>query len=92
MSAGKVIIGVVTGLAAGALLGLLFAPEKGVRTRRRILREAEKITDDMSDKFMDFLDNISEKFNEVKKDVTDFAEKAKATEKTVENDLKAEKV
>lgn len=92
MSTGKVIIGVVAGLATGALLGILFAPDKGVKTRKRILREGEMISDDMTDKFMDFVDSITDKFNDVKKDVTEFADKVKATEKKVEKDLKAEKV
>lgn len=92
MSTGKIVIGVVAGLATGALLGVLFAPEKGVRTRKRMLKEGERITDDMTEKIMDFLDTITDKFNDVKKDVTDFAEKAKATEKTVEKEVKADKV
>lgn len=91
MSTGKVVIGLVAGLATGALLGILFAPDKGVRTRKRILRQGEKITEDMTEKFMDFMDSITDKFKDVKKDVTDFAEKVKATEKTVENDMKADK-
>jgi gas vesicle protein len=92
MSAGKVVIGLVAGLATGALLGILFAPDKGYKTRKRIYREGEKITEDVTEKFMDFMESVTDKFNDVKKDVTDFAEKVKATEKKVEKDLKADKV
>jgi len=92
MSTEKVVLGVVAGLATGALLGVLFAPDKGVRTRKRMIREGEMITDDMTEKIMDILDTITDKFNDVKKDVTDFAEKARATGKTIEKEVKAEKV
>jgi len=92
MNAGNVVIGVVAGLATGALLGVLFAPDKGYKTRKRIGRETEKITDDMTDKFQEFVDSITDRFDKVKEDVTNFAEKAKSTEKQVEKDLKTSKV
>ena len=92
MDAGKVVIGIVAGLATGALLGVLFAPDKGYKTRKRIGRETLKITDDISDKFKEFVDSITDKFEKVKEDVTNFAEKAMTTEKQVEKDLKETKV
>ena len=36
MKSGKVLLGVLAGAAAGALLGILFAPEKGTKTRKMI--------------------------------------------------------
>jgi gas vesicle protein len=92
MDAGKVVIGVVAGIATGALLGVLFAPDKGFKTRKRISRDTERITDDITVKFQEFVDSITDKFEKVKEDVTNFAEKAKATEKQVEKDLKTSKV
>ncbi|MCL4481924.1 MAG: YtxH domain-containing protein, partial [Bacteroidetes bacterium] len=41
MNTGKVLLGVLAGVAAGALIGILFAPAKGSRTRRRILKKGE---------------------------------------------------
>ena len=74
MSTGKILLGVVAGLAAGALLGVLFAPEKGSDTRRIISRKGEDLADEFKDKFEDFLDTITERFEKVKVDVSDFAE------------------
>lgn len=35
MNSGKVVLGALAGLAAGALLGILFAPDKGSETRKK---------------------------------------------------------
>ena len=42
MKADKVILGVVGGVAVGALLGILFAPEKGEKTRRKIMDKSKR--------------------------------------------------
>lgn len=77
MSKGKVLIGVLAGVAIGAALGVLFAPDKGWNTRKRISKKAEDITDELKEKFEEFLDNISVKVDEVKDEVSDFSAKAK---------------
>jgi gas vesicle protein len=76
MKSGKVLLGVLAGVAVGALLGVLFAPDKGWNTRKRISKKAEDITDDLREKFDEFLDSISVKVDEVKHDVADFADKS----------------
>jgi gas vesicle protein len=70
MEKGKIVVGVLGGIALGALLGVLFAPEKGSVTRRKISKKGEEYLDDIKDKFDEFLDNVSEKYSEVKDMVT----------------------
>lgn len=77
MSTGKVVLGVIAGLAAGSILGVLFAPEKGSTTRRNIRRKGEDEIDALKDKFSEFVDNVSEKFDKVKEDAKDFGKEAK---------------
>jgi len=78
MSKGKVLLGVLAGVAIGAALGVLFAPDKGWNTRKRIAKKGEDLTNDLRDKFEEFLDTITVKVDEVKEEVADFSEKSKA--------------
>jgi len=82
MSSGKVLLSVLAGVAVGAVLGVLFAPDKGWNTRKRIAKKGEDLAEDLREKFEEFLDSISEKVDEVKEDVADISEKSesKATE------------
>lgn len=66
----KILAAVAAGIAAGAVLGILFAPDKGSETRRKINEKGKKFADDVKDKFS----KGKEKFNEFKED---FEKKAK---------------
>ena len=78
MSSGKVVLGLLAGVAIGVALGMLFAPDKGWNTRKRISKKGEDLVDDLKEKFEEFLDSISEKVDEVKEDVADISEKNKS--------------
>src|ERR1035437_9014120 len=75
MSSGKVLLSILAGVAVGAVLGVLFAPDKGWNTRKRIAKKGEDHAEDLREKFEEFLDSISEKVDEVKEDVADISEK-----------------
>lgn len=44
---GKIFLGIVTAAAAGAVIGLLFAPDKGSETRGKIKKQANDATDEL---------------------------------------------
>jgi len=76
MSSGKILLGVLAGVAAGALLGVLFAPDKGWNTRKRISKKADDYADLLTEKFNEFLDTISEKIEQIKDDAAGVADEA----------------
>jgi gas vesicle protein len=64
-NSGKILAAVAAGIAAGAVLGILFAPDKGTETRKKIADQGKKIADGVKDKFI----KGKEKLNEFKEDI-----------------------
>jgi gas vesicle protein len=54
----KALLGALVGMAAGITLGLLFAPDKGTETRKKILKKGGNLANSVNDK-------IDEKFDEL---------------------------
>jgi gas vesicle protein len=84
MSSGKILLGVLAGLAAGALLGVLFAPDKGTVTRKKIIKKSEDYAEGLKEKFDEFIDDINKKVEDVKNE----AEKVKSKAETIKKDVK----
>jgi gas vesicle protein len=66
MSSGKVLLGVLAGVAAGALIGILFAPDKGTETRKKIVAIGEDYVDEIKEKFNGLVDELGKKMDGVK--------------------------
>ena len=75
----KILTAFIAGAAIGAVMGVLFAPEKGSETRRKINEEGRKVMDDLSEKFMEEKENLSglkdSIVETVRKTANDFFEK-----------------
>jgi gas vesicle protein len=63
MTTGKIIWSIAAGVAAGAILGVLFAPDKGVDTRKKIVQKK----DDAVDSINEMLEKVTGKLEDVKK-------------------------
>jgi len=77
MSKVNVVIGALAGIALGALLGVLFAPEKGTETRNKISKKSKAAKDSLKHKIDEFVENISDHFEKVKEEAPE-VEKAEA--------------
>ena len=86
MKTGNVVLGILAGVAIGALAGILFAPDKGSKTRKQILEKGEGYADDLKQKFDELLNTVTEKYNQVKSETEDLADKAKAKYGSVAKD------
>lgn len=65
MKTDKAVLGILGGIAAGAMLGILFAPEKGTKTRRKIMDKGNDYADDLKDKFDTVLGTITKKYEKI---------------------------
>ena len=63
----------VNGVLVGILLGVLFAPDSGEETRRKISRRAQGI----KDTYDDFTDDVSSTYRKVKDKASDIVNRAK---------------
>lgn len=63
MNATKIILGAAAGIAIGAALGILFAPDKGASTRRKIAEKGSGLASDLKHKYNDAIDSITSKLD-----------------------------
>jgi gas vesicle protein len=74
MSSGKVVLGLLAGIATGAITGLLFAPDNGSNTRKKITKKSKAYEKKMGKKFNKNIDIANKKFDKLKSEISDFTE------------------
>src|SRR6476620_6920878 len=66
METGKVVLGTLAGIAIGAVVGVLLAPDKGSETRRKISEKGLGYADDLKNKYS----GLKDKYNDLVDGVT----------------------
>ncbi len=88
MSSSKIVVGFLAGAAVGALAGILFAPDKGSNTRKKIANKTGDLTDKVKNSFSDFIDGVKETYAGAEETAEKFADKAKASITNSKNEVK----
>lgn len=78
MNTGKALLGVLGGIAAGTVIGMLLAPKKNDRLKRNISKKSEDLADAINEK-------IDQKFEELLKTISGKVKKIKSSEEIADN-------
>ena len=89
MNSSKVLLGVLGGVAAGALVGVLFAPDKGSKTRKKIINKANDGVDVLKDKFDSMLESMNEKYENIWQAKEELISEGQAKLNALEKELKS---
>ena len=87
MKSGKVVLGVMAGVAAGAAIGILFAPKKGSKTRKLIARKGEDFADAIKEKVDAVLVDINKQCDKFCNDAEFIVAKGKIKIEEAKNDV-----
>ena len=90
MSSAKVVFGFLAGAAVGSILGILYAPDKGTETRKKITDSSNDLADSLKTKFNDYVDSVKDTYQNVKQDAQDLADKGSAKLNTFKGEAKNE--
>ncbi|MFA9187745.1 YtxH domain-containing protein [Flavobacterium sp. FBOR7N2.3] len=84
MKTNKVILGVIGGLATGAILGVLFAPNSGKNTRKKIADKSKTLKDNTKKDLDKLMQKLDEKYQSVSETANKFLHEGKAK---IENEI-----
>lgn len=75
---GKVIGAIFLGAAVGGALGILFAPDKGTETRKKISKKGNDLTGAVKEKFDSIVDKFKKEVADVQEQADEFASNGKS--------------
>jgi gas vesicle protein len=64
-STAKIIVAIVAGALTGAALGILFAPHKGSKTRRKLINGAKDLVEDIGEKIKEGVSSLISKAEDI---------------------------
>lgn len=87
-STSKIIVSTLAGVGAGVLIGLLFAPDKGTETRRKIADGYNDLGDNLKTKFADLVDTVKSEYGNAKDKANDLYNKASGQTASMKGEAK----
>ena len=89
MSKSKSFFSILLGLAAGTAIGMLYAPDKGWKTRARIRRAAENGYEDLKEDLDNLGTKVDEKTAEARETIKDLSGKLKEKAGAIKEEARA---
>jgi gas vesicle protein len=89
MNSGKIALSILASVGVGVLIGIVFAPQKGSKTRRKIITKGEDYLDDLKNQFNDFLNDATDKIEKIGQEKDDFLAKEKGKLIDIKNGIKS---
>ena len=87
MKNSDVVVGILGGLAVGAILGVLFAPDKGSNTRRKIAEKETDLKDNLKGNFNDFVASIEDQYSNFTSNAEEVLEEGKSKLERMSNEI-----
>jgi gas vesicle protein len=88
MSSSKLLLGILGGVAAGTLMGVLFAPAEGKKTRKKIMYKANNGADALKSKYDSALEAMSQKYEKIWQKEGDLISEGEAKLNSIKKELK----
>jgi gas vesicle protein len=77
MSAKKVLLGTLIGMGTGAVLGVLFAPDKGSTTRKKLTKQGSRYLGEVKDTASEYVDTLEEKYESARETAVGITDRVK---------------
>ena len=75
--AGKLFKGMLIGAVAGAIVGVLYAPRKGSKTRKKLAKKGSGLSETLKTEFSSLEKKMNNKYSSIKEDTAELLEQGK---------------
>lgn len=87
MSKLNMLLSVIIGSFVGALLGVLFAPDKGEKTRKQLSKKSDEYVDTVKSEFDDFVKTMRKKYDSALNETENVINKGKTKAEDLKKDV-----